>query len=325
VTAPGGAQERALLSAGAGDARAGRGLFMPAGGVVDYLCNAFLPTRAALWARSIADQKIPLKVRTDPDDGFTTADAMTRRMDRLGVASLLVPVIDHRPPNDESRPVDFEDVAADFAELDAMVAGHPGRFFGLYAIGHAPGVAGVRAAESALARPEVAGMYLHVHSFDRPFDHADWYPYYDLADRLGVTVVMQAGTSGGRMPSECGRPIGIDRPAIYFPDTVFVLSHTGYPWVDEAVAMAQKFSNVYLGTGSWPPHRWAPSLVDFIRWDGRTKVVFGTNFPTVGHRHALERLGRLELPDESLAGLLGDNARRAFRRITPPPTAAPTT
>ncbi len=40
-------------------------------------------------------------------------------------------------------------------------------------------------------------------------------------------MAMQAGTSGGLMPSECGRPIGIDRPAIYFRDTNFLLSHTG--------------------------------------------------------------------------------------------------
>ncbi len=290
---------------------------LPAGGIVDYLVNCFLPTRVELWNRSIAAQGIPLKVRTDPADGFATPDQMVRRMDELGVASLLLPVVAHRHHDDGKAPVDFEAVAASEAELEAMVSAHPGRFLGLWTI--APeGLAAVRETERALAHPWMVGMYLHVHSFDKPFDHADWYPYYDLADRTGVTVVMQAGTSGGRMPSECGRPIGIDRPAIYFPETTFVLSHTGWPWVDEAVAMAQKFSNVYLGTGSWPPHRWNRSLIDFIRWDGRTKTIFGTNFPTVGHRHALTRLGRLELPDEALAGLLGDNARRAFRRLGAP-------
>jgi predicted TIM-barrel fold metal-dependent hydrolase len=59
-------------------------------------------------------------------------------------------------------------------------------------------------------------------------------------------------------------------------------------------------------------------LIDFIRYDGRTKVVFGTNFPTVGHRPALERLERLELADETKANLLGNNARRAFPRLRTP-------
>ena len=103
-------------------------------------------------------------------------------------------------------------------------------------------------------QPEwVVGCYLHVHSFDRPFDHPDYYPFYALCGEVGVPMAMQAGTSGGLMPSECGRPIGIDRPAIYFRDTNFLLSHTGWPWVDETIAMALKFPNVYLGTGAYPP------------------------------------------------------------------------
>src|SRR5690606_23693049 len=110
-----------------------------------------------------------------------------------------------------------------------------------------------------------------------------------------VAVVMQAGTSGGLMPSACGQPIGVDRPAIYFPDTRFVLSHTGWPWVAEAVAMALKFPNVYLGTGAYPPRHWDPALVAFLRGPGRRKVVFGTNFPTVGHHKALAQVGELDL------------------------------
>ena len=35
--------------------------------------------------------------------------------------------------------------------------------------------------------------------------------------------------------------------------------------------------------------------VDFVRGAGRDKVLFGTNFPTVGHRQALEQLPELGL------------------------------
>jgi predicted TIM-barrel fold metal-dependent hydrolase len=154
-----------------------------------------------------------------------------------------------------------------------------------------------------------------VHSWDRPFDHADYYPFYALCGERGVPAVMQAGTSGGLMASECGRPIGIDRPAIYFRETSFVLSHTGWPWVDEAVAMALKFPNVYLGTAAYPPVHWPPPLVEFLRRPGRSKMLFGTNFPTVGHRHALSQIDGLGLSEEAKAGLLGGNARGIFTRL----------
>ena len=140
-------------------------------------------------------------------------------------------------------------------------------------------------------------------------------PYYALAHEVGLPFVMQAGTSGGRFPSQCGQPIGIDRPAIFFPDVDFVLSHTGWPWVEEAIAMALKFSNVYLGTASLPPKRWHSALVDFVRGPGRRKTLYGTSFPTVGHRHTLAQLPTLELETGTEQDLMGNNARRVFGRI----------
>ena len=126
---------------------------------------------------------------------------------------------------------------------------------------------------------------------------------------------MQAGTSGGRLPSECGRPIGIDRPALYFPTVRFVLSHTGWPWTDEAIAMALKFPNVYLGTAAWPPNRWPAELVSFMAGAGRTKCVAGTGFPTTGHRHLAAQLEQLDLPADALANLTSKNASSVFRRL----------
>jgi predicted TIM-barrel fold metal-dependent hydrolase len=127
---------------------------------------------------------------------------------------------------------------------------------------------------------------------------------------------MQAGTSGGLLPSECGRPITIDRAALYFRETRFVLSHLGWPWVDEAVAMALKFPNVYLGTGAYPPRHWASAVTDFLRGPGRSKVLFATNFPTVGHRHALEQLRALSLDSNVERALLEGTARSVFSRLS---------
>jgi hypothetical protein len=281
-------------------------------GTVDYLCNAFGPERAAAWDAAIAAQGLALKIQRDPDDGFTGPDEMVQRMDALGIATVIVAASD---PETHESGFSFSDVAASFEEAATLARRHPGRFGALWTVAPQRGMAGVRRAEDALAQNWMVGLYVHTHSSDRRFDHADYYPYYALAHAVGVPVVMQAGISGGRMPSEVGRPIGIDRPALYFPDTVFVLSHTGWPWVDEAVAMALKFSNVYLGTASYPPRRWPAAVVDFLRHAGRSKVLFGTNFPTVGHRHALGQVDELGLDDTTRHGLLEANARSVFGRL----------
>ena len=282
-------------------------------GMVDTLCNAFGVERRAAWEAAVAGQGLPLKVRQDADDSFADPDAMVARMDELGVATLLVVTSD---VHSHGTDFDISSVTSRWEETERLVDRFPGRFAAVWGIEPQLGVTGVRRAEEVLAAPWVVGLYLHTHSFDRPFDHRDHYPYYGLCDRFGVPMMMQAGSSGGRLPSEAGKPIGIDRPALYFPDVSFVLSHTGWPWVEEAIAMALKFSNVYLGTGSYPPGHWPAALVDFLRRPGRRKVVFGTNFPTVGHRQALDQLDALGLSPEVRDLLMEGNARAVFTRLS---------
>ena len=82
-----------------------------------------------------------------------------------------------------------------------------------------------------------------------------------------------------------------------------------------AVAMALKFPNVYLGTGAYPPRHWDPAVVSFLKGPGRRKVLFGSNFPTVGHTKALEQVAELGLDEATQDALLGGTARRVFTRL----------
>ena len=283
-------------------------------GIVDYLCNAFTPDRRAVWGGAIAASGVAVKVRRDDTDSFAEPEAMVDRLDELGVETLLLPTGDVGP-HGAVDPFDFEHIAARWEEVDKLAARWPGRFAALALIDPDRGMAAVRETRARLGEPWVVGCYLHTHSWDRRLDHADYYPYYALGSELDVPVAMQAGTSGGLMASECGHPITIDRAALYFPETRFLLSHLGWPWVDEAVAMALKFPNVYLGTGAYPPRHWPPAVQQFVRGPGRAKVVFGTNFPTVGHRHALVQVGELDLDPDLERALLAGTARHVFSRL----------
>jgi predicted TIM-barrel fold metal-dependent hydrolase len=286
----------------------------PRGGVVDYLSNAFTPDRRAVWDGAIAASGVAVKVRRDETDSFAEPDEMVARMDELGVATLLLPTGDVGR-HGTIDPFDFEHVACRWEEAEKLATRWPGRFAALALVDPERGMAGVRELRARLADPWVVGLYLHTHSWDRRLDHADYYAHYAVAAEADVPVAMQAGASGGLMASECGRPITIDRPALYFRDTRFVLSHLGWPWVDEAVAMALKFPNVYLGTGAYPPRHWPGAVRDFVTGPGKSKVLFGTNFPTVGHRHALSQLQELHLEENVLAALLGGTARTVFTRL----------
>lgn len=284
-------------------------------GAIDYWCNAFEPGYRALWDAAIGEQGLSVRVRRSPDDSFADPDAFLERMDEIGFDTLLLPSAE--VPHGAGR-FAYERYATPPQEVAKLAAAHPGRFAGLWTINPTEGLAGVRRAAEALGQPEFVGLHLHTHSWDRAFDHRDLYPFYALAADLDVPVVMQAGASGGPSPSECGRPAGIDRPALYFGAVRFVLSHTGWPWTSEAVAMAYKHSNVFIGTAAWSPHRWPAELVQFVAGAGQGKALLGTGFPVVGHRQALARLADLALSDTARAELCSGAARRVFTRIPAP-------
>ena len=281
---------------------------------IDYLCNGFTPDRRAVWDGALGASDIAVKIRRNPEDSFCEPEVMVERMDELGIDTLLLPRGDvgHHGTLD---PFDQEHVANRWEETEKLVGRWPGRFVALALINPIRGMRGVRDMRAHLAEPWVVGSYLHTHSFDRPFDHAELFPFYAVCTDADVPVVMQAGTSGGLMASACGQPIGIDRAALYFADTRFVLSHLGWPWENEAIAMALKFPNVYLGTGAYPPRHWSEVVRKFLHGPGRTKMMFGTNFPTVGHRHALGQIEELELDPTTERALLGDTARHVFTRL----------
>jgi hypothetical protein len=114
------------------------------------------------------------------------------------------------------------------------------------------------------------------------------------------------------MPSEVGRPIYLDQVALDFPELVIVGGHIGYPWTEEAIAVATKHENVYIDTSAYTAKRYPPELVRYLKTNGRKKVMFGTNYPMITPSKALEGLDGLGLDEETRDLFLFGNAARVF-------------
>jgi len=124
---------------------------------------------------------------------------------------------------------------------------------------------------------------------------------YSACCELSVPFCTQIGHTGPLMPSEVGRPIYLDQVALDFPELTIVAGHIGYPWTDEAVAVATKHVNVHIDTSAYTVKRYPRALVEFMRGHGRTKVLFGTNYPMIIPAKALEGLDGLALDEDSKA------------------------
>jgi predicted TIM-barrel fold metal-dependent hydrolase len=150
--------------------------------------------------------------------------------------------------------------------------------------------------------------------WEMPPTHARFYPVYVECCELDVPFCTQVGHTGPLMPSEFGRPIPyIDQVAIDFPELVIVGGHIGYPWTEEMIAVCTKHSNVYIDTSAYTVKRYPPSLVAYMSGHGRNKVMFGTNWPMIAPKKALEGFDGLGLDAEARSLFLAGNAMRVFR------------
>nr|WP_225908171.1 amidohydrolase family protein [Hyphomonas sediminis] len=139
-----------------------------------------------------------------------------------------------------------------------------------------------------------------------------FYPVYTACCETGVPFCTQIGHTGPLMPSEPGRPVYLDQVALDFPELAIVGGHIGYPWTDEAIAVATKHENVYIDTSAYTVKRYPDALVKFLKTNGRNKVMFGTNYPMITPGKALEGLDEMNLEESTRAAFLGGTAARVF-------------
>lgn len=205
-----------------------------------------------------------------------------------------------------------KDVWTETEEVVELTRAHPDRIFGLFGVNPHQGMDGVRELEHAIKEYGFRGIHIHPHGYDLPPDHAYYFPYYAKCEELGVPAVLSMGHTLDFLPIDAGRPIHLDKVALYFPNLSIVCTHTGWPWVEEAIALAYKHPNYYIGTSAYAPKYWRPELVRFINGRGKHKVMWGTDFPLILHEESLLQIDELGLKDECKDALLHGNATRVF-------------
>jgi predicted TIM-barrel fold metal-dependent hydrolase len=149
--------------------------------------------------------------------------------------------------------------------------------------------------------------------FQVPPTDRRFYPVYVACCEMNIPFCTQIGHTGPLMPSEVGRPIYLDQIALDFPDLTIVAGHIGYPWTEEAIAVATKHPNIYIDTSAYTIRRYPSALIEYLRTHGRSKVLFGTNYPMINPDKALDGLDDLGLDEKTRALFLSQNTARVFR------------
>ena len=198
-------------------------------------------------------------------------------------------------------------------EVAGFVAEAPGRLAGVGSVDISKPVAAAKEVRRCARELGFKGIRVLPWLCEAPPTDRRFYPVYLACVEEGVPFCTQIGHTGPLMPSEVGRPIYLDQVALDFPELVIVAGHIGYPWTEEAIAVATKHENVYIDTSAYTAKRYPLALVRFMAGHGRDKVLFGTNYPMITAAQALKDLDALQLPDETRRRFLGENAQKVFK------------
>ena len=198
-------------------------------------------------------------------------------------------------------------------EVADVVGRHPARFRGVGTADIRSPAAACRELRRCVNDLGFVAIRVVPWLWNLPPNDRRYYPLYATCVELGVPLCTQIGHTGPLCPSEPGRPIPyLDDVLLEFPELVVVGGHVGYPWIDEVLSLATKYPNFHIDTSAYAAHRLPAALVAYMRGRGRTRVLFGTNWPMLDAERALARLGDLGLDDDATESYLSGNARRVF-------------
>jgi len=279
-------------------------------GAIDVWCNLFTPEgiqhlfldneevhfmMGVQWGRSAN-----MKGNSPPE--------FIAKMDRLGIEKVCVPALKQAFYRKTKMGADFA-----YEDIAKLIAKFPERIVGLAGINPFERMEGVRRLEKAVREYGFKGAHVHPFGFGLPLNAAEWYPFYAKCAELDLPIVLQVGHSAEFMPSAHGRPILLDDIALYFPELKLIGAHTGWPWVEELIALAWKHPNVYICVSGHAPKYWDAKLVKFLNSRGQGKVVWGTDYPLILHEESLEQIEALGLKPAAKQALLRDAAAKIFK------------
>ena len=281
--------------------------------VIDIWMNLFLPEHMQIyWVEAMESHKemvgaAELMKLSDRTLAGYSVEEYVAIMDELSIEMAFIPTF--KMGSYYKKQTLIWDPSID--EARKIVDKRPDRFRGLYGINPYLKREGIIELEIAVKDHGFVGAHMHPYGF-APFNDRIWYPFFDTCEALGIPLLSQIGHSGELMPSSYGRPILIDDVALDFPALKIIACHTGWPWVEELIALAWKHPNVYIATSAHLPRYWDPALVHFINTRGQDKVLWATDWPITTPERNLSQIEELNLREVPKAKLLRDNALKVF-------------
>ena len=164
---------------------------------------------------------------------------------------------------------------------------YPDIFLGLGGIDpHIGAKAAVTELERCMNDLNLLGLKFHpAYQEVDPADKELMYPILEACEAMDAIVLIHTGTT--RMTYSKIRtcnPISIDDIATDFPKLKIIMTHFGWPWTAEALAVIWRHENVYLDLSGWLPkyiYQAEPIVFHYMNSILSDKFVYGSDYPAI--------------------------------------------
>jgi len=206
-----------------------------------------------------------------------------------------------------------------------FVKAFPNKFFGFVGLDPHKGMGAIEELKAsvldlgmhgAAVDPYLAQIYAH---------DAKYYPIYAKCCELDIPIVFTTGPAT-LVPNaiiDHVAPRYIDVVARDFPELKIVISHGGYPWVNEAISVAERNRNVYIDLSEYEFSPMAEAYVQAANTMIPDKILYASAHPFVDFREALKKYEKLPLKPEVRQKIMYDNAAKLLGLKTAPARKAP--
>ena len=239
---------------------------------------------------------------------MATSDGLIEAMDQTGISWSVVMGMGW---TDQSLAVEANDYIIQSMER------FPGRLAGLCSVSPAWGDAAVAEVERCAA----AGLrgIGELHPDTQGFDITDrslLAPLMDAARGLGLPVVVHCSEPVGHQYPGKGRttPEKLYQFIENFPGNTLVCAHWGggLPFYALMPEVPEVIRNVYFDTAASPFLYRSEVFATVVGLVGADRVLFGSDYPLIGHRRSLRDVEQAGLEPGSQEAVLGGNAARLF-------------
>lgn len=197
----------------------------------------------------------------------------------------------------------------------SFVKKYPNKFIGFAGLDPHKGMAAIDELKRSVNDLGLKGASIDPYLAQIYVNDAKYYPIYAKCCELDIPIVITTGPATlvpGAVIDHVA-PRYIDFVARDFPELRIIVSHGGYPWVNEMIMVAQRNQNVYFDMSEYELLPLSETYVQAANTIISDKLLFASAHPFVDFKDALKTYDKLPFTDEVREKVMYKNAARVLK------------